>query len=258
MVFSLKKLHKATRKGYQCKHFAVSNPSQSSCTAVKTFRNSTHMRIPMLHTPSAARPVLCVEFWVFSYGFKLLFQPKRYTATRWKYIPKSSLYEYYFRSAHPKRGEWKAAKMTVLVFHQWITPHLSHLGLIDSVRGNWLFPAYRVCQMFKLCWRQCTNCLFFCCRLIFRVEFIMDKWTLQQRALIMELYFRNGCRVMSAQREFPRATTDKSKRWWVTAFRQTGSVADAKRSGWPWSVRTAANIAAPRKTSCTPQRSSLN
>uniref|UniRef100_A0A8C4QMI7 DUF4817 domain-containing protein n=1 Tax=Eptatretus burgeri TaxID=7764 RepID=A0A8C4QMI7_EPTBU len=87
-------------------------------------------------------------------------------------------------------------------------------------------------------------------RLILRVEFIMDKWTLQQRALIVELYFRNGCSVVCAQREYRRAhgvriaPTDKAIRRWVTAFRQTGSVADAKRSGRPRSVRTAANITA--------------
>uniref|UniRef100_A0A8C4QNK6 DUF4817 domain-containing protein n=1 Tax=Eptatretus burgeri TaxID=7764 RepID=A0A8C4QNK6_EPTBU len=87
-------------------------------------------------------------------------------------------------------------------------------------------------------------------KLILRVEFIMDKWTLQQRALIVELYFRNGCSVVCAQREYRRAhgvriaPTDKAIRRWVTAFRQTGSVADAKRSGRPRSVRTAANITA--------------
>ena len=54
MFFQPKKLHKATKKGYQGKLFAVSNPSQSSSTAVKTFTHSTHMRIAMLHTPSTA------------------------------------------------------------------------------------------------------------------------------------------------------------------------------------------------------------
>ena len=54
MLFQPKKLHKATKKGYQGKPFAVSNPSQTSSTTVKTFTNSTHMRIPMLHTHSAA------------------------------------------------------------------------------------------------------------------------------------------------------------------------------------------------------------
>uniref|UniRef100_UPI00358EC6A5 uncharacterized protein isoform X2 n=1 Tax=Myxine glutinosa TaxID=7769 RepID=UPI00358EC6A5 len=61
-------------------------------------------------------------------------------------------------------------------------------------------------------------------KLILRVDFIMDKWTLQQRALIVELYFRNGCSVVCAQREFRRARgvriapTDKAIRRWVTAF----------------------------------------
>ena len=36
------------------KPFAVSHSSQSSSTAVKMFTNRSHMRIPMLHTPSAA------------------------------------------------------------------------------------------------------------------------------------------------------------------------------------------------------------
>ena len=58
MLFQLKKLHKATMKGDQGKSFAVSNPSQSSSTAKTTFTSHTRMRIPMLHTPSAAGPVL--------------------------------------------------------------------------------------------------------------------------------------------------------------------------------------------------------
>jgi len=97
---------------------------------------------------------------------------------------------------------------------------------------------------------ECTNCLFFCFRLILKVEFIIDKWTLQQRALIVELYFRNGCSVACAQHEFRRARgvriapTDKAIRRWVTAFWQTDSVADAKGWGRPRSVRTAGNIVA--------------
>ena len=65
----------------------------------------------------------------------------------------------------------------------------------------------------------------------------MDKWTLQQRALIVELYFQNGCSVVCAQCEFQRtrdariAPTDKAIRRWVTAFQQTASMADAKSSG---------------------------
>ena len=54
LLFSPKKLHKATKKVYTRKRFAVSNPFQSSSTAITTFTNSTYMRIPMLHTPSAA------------------------------------------------------------------------------------------------------------------------------------------------------------------------------------------------------------
>jgi hypothetical protein len=87
-----------------------------------------------------------------------------------------------------------------------------------------------------------------CMELIQASELIQVKWTIQQRSQIMELYFPNRYSVVKAQREFrrahgvKRAPTDKAIRRWVTAFRQTGSVADSKRSGRP--VRTAANIAA--------------
>jgi hypothetical protein len=49
---------------------------------------------------------------------------------------------------------------------------------------------------------------------------IIDKWTIRLRPLIVELFFRNGCSVVCAQREFGtalgvrRTPTDKAIGRW--------------------------------------------
>lgn len=76
----------------------------------------------------------------------------------------------------------------------------------------------------------------------------MERWTNEQRAAIVEFYFVNGRSIVKAQTEFSRkfairiVPTKAAIYRWINAFRETGSVADANRSGRPRSARTTQNL----------------
>ena len=77
------------------------------------------------------------------------------------------------------------------------------------------------------------------------------KWTVSERARVVELYFRNGCCVKATQKAFRQvnhsaasAQSGNAIRRFVAGFREQGSVSDKKRSGRHPSVANQENVSA--------------
>lgn len=109
-----------------------------------------------------------------------------------------------------------------------------------------IYPAMEYCYNFVISLTTVKSEVLYQSRKI--QNFVMERYSPQQRAKIVKLYFENFSSIISTQRAFRRAYPDRRAphgetiRRLANAFLQNGSVIDVKHTGRPRSGRSNENI----------------